>query len=107
MLFKRIIGLRHSSSLIPPPIASIKELGKLKSTHSMSHPQVFAKMKHFYTHVPKGPAPKSIPTTFVGKYYEKYHEKDSFMPVVHFILAVMGVGYYLTYFKGGHCILFY
>jgi predicted metal-binding protein len=100
LLFKRF------NSTLPPRVASLKELGKLNSSYSQAHPQVFAKMKTFYQNVPKGPKPKVQATTFWQRYYENYIQKDTLISMVHFLGVMIPVGYYLAYFKGGHCNLF-
>ena len=62
---------RTKTSLIPPNISSLKEIGKLQSAHPQAHPEIFAKMKSFYSKIPKGPKAKQNATTL----FEKYHEK--------------------------------
>ncbi len=106
MLFKKTISTlqkRFNSSLLPPQVASLKEIGKLSSNYPQAHPVLFKKMKYFYQTIPKGAAPVLKRTTFWGRYYQKYFERDTLMPIVHFVGVLLPVGYYLTYFKGGHC----
>ncbi|KND00883.1 uncharacterized protein SPPG_03984 [Spizellomyces punctatus DAOM BR117] len=93
---------RTKTSLIPPNVASLKELGKLQSSYPQAHPDIFKKMKYFYQHIPKGNRQQTASTTFWGRYYERYIAKDSFVPVLHFLGVMIPVGYYISYFKGGH-----
>jgi hypothetical protein len=90
---------------LPPQVASLREIGKLTSLNPTAHPELFSKMKYFYTHIPKGQAALSTSKGFWQKYYEKYFVKDSLMPIVHLLGLMIPVGYYFTYFKGGHCKL--
>ncbi|TPX72222.1 hypothetical protein SpCBS45565_g00523 [Spizellomyces sp. 'palustris'] len=92
---------RTKTSLIPPNVASLKELGKLQSSYPQAHPDIFKKMKYFYQHIPKGNRQQTASTTFWGRYYERYIAKDSFVPVLHFLGVMIPVGYYVSYFKGG------
>ncbi|KAJ3173295.1 hypothetical protein HDU87_007668 [Geranomyces variabilis] len=94
--------LRTKTSLIPPNVASLKELGKLQSAYPQAHPDIFRKMKYFYQHIPKGNREQKAATGFWGRYYEKYIAKDSFVPVLHFLGVMIPTGYYISYFKGGH-----
>ncbi|KAI8831023.1 hypothetical protein HDU78_004875 [Chytriomyces hyalinus] len=98
LVFRRF----KSTSIIPPHVASLKEIGRLQSAHPQAHPQLFASIKSFYQNVPKGPAPKTVATSFRDRYYENYIKKDSFVPILHFLGVLIPTGYYLTYFKGGH-----
>ncbi|TPX66099.1 hypothetical protein CcCBS67573_g07943 [Chytriomyces confervae] len=97
LVFRRF----KSTSIIPPHVASLKEIGRLQSAHPQAHPQLFASIKSFYQNVPKGPAPKTVATSFRDRYYENYIKKDSFVPILHFLGVLIPTGYYLTYFKGG------
>lgn len=90
---------------LPPQVASLREIGKLVSSHPTAHPELFSKMKYFYNTIPKGQAPVVNKTGFWNRYYQNYFEKDSLMPIVHFVGFMIPMGYYLTYFKGGHCNL--
>ncbi|KAI8927859.1 hypothetical protein BC831DRAFT_450737 [Entophlyctis helioformis] len=89
------------TSLIPPNVASLKELGRLQSVYPTAHPEVFAKMRSFYKVIPKGQAVPVKPTSAWGRYHEKYIEGDTLYPVLHFIGIMIPIGYYLSYFKGG------
>jgi Mitochondrial F1-F0 ATP synthase subunit F of fungi len=102
-----------TTSIIPPNISSLRELGKLQSTLPYAHPERFAKIKHFYKVVPKGPASEQPATTFGQRYYKKYIAGNSAVPLLHFIAVMVPVGYYIAYFKGGvsrvlsfYCIVF-
>ncbi|ORY44761.1 hypothetical protein BCR33DRAFT_765813 [Rhizoclosmatium globosum] len=85
LVFRRF----KSTSIIPPHVSSLKELGRLQSAHPQAHPELFSAMKNFYQNVPK------------DAYYERYLKKDSFVPVLHFLGVMVPLGYYLAYFKGG------
>ncbi len=95
-----------SSSYLPPPVASLKEIGKLESKYPQAHPELFSKMKTFYQRVPKGEAPVVKRQGFWGQYYDTYFESGphskGLWPVLHFIGVMVPLGYYLSYFKGGH-----
>ncbi|TPX55788.1 hypothetical protein PhCBS80983_g05029 [Powellomyces hirtus] len=93
--------IRTKTSLIPPNVSSLKELGKLQSAYPQAHPDIFKKMKYFYQHIPKGNRQQTASTTFWGRYYERYIAKDSFVPVLHFLGIMIPTGYYISYFKGG------
>jgi hypothetical protein len=94
--------IRTKTTLIPPNVSSLRELGKLHSKYPQAHPTLFARMKQFYRLLPKGEALPSNPTTWYGRYYQKYIETNSLTPVLHFMGIMVPVGYYLAYFKGGH-----
>ncbi|KAI8613053.1 hypothetical protein BC830DRAFT_1066987 [Chytriomyces sp. MP71] len=98
LVFRRF----KSTSIMPPQVSSLKEIGRLQSAHPQAHPQLFSAMKNFYAAVPKGPAPKTAATTLRDRYYEAYIKKDSFVPVLHFLGVMVPLSYYLAYFKGGH-----
>ncbi|KAJ3087540.1 hypothetical protein HK102_010836 [Quaeritorhiza haematococci] len=94
--------IRTKTSLLPPNVSSLKELGKLSSTYPQAHPELFARMKTFYGRIAKGPKVQTTSNTFWGRYYDNYIAKDSFVPILHFIGVMIPIGYYLAYFKGGH-----
>ncbi|KAJ3331478.1 hypothetical protein HDU76_003084 [Blyttiomyces sp. JEL0837] len=94
-------SIRQKTSLIPPNVASLKEIGRLQSAHPQAHPEIFAKMKNFYARIPKGPRVHVPAKTIVGRYYENYIAKDSLISIIHFLGVMIPVGYYLSYFKGG------
>ncbi|KAJ3019150.1 hypothetical protein HKX48_002341 [Thoreauomyces humboldtii] len=94
--------IRTKTSLIPPNVSSLKELGKLQSAYPQAHPEIFLKMKNFYKAIPKGNREQTASKTFWGKYYEKYIAKDSFVPVLHFLGVMIPTGYYISYFQGGY-----
>ncbi|KAJ3211537.1 hypothetical protein HDU67_004440 [Dinochytrium kinnereticum] len=96
-----LVPRRTKTSLIPPNVSSFKEIGKLTSAHPQAHPDIFNKMKQFYSRIPKGPRQQVTATTFWGRYYENYFAKDSFVPVLHFLGIMIPVGYTITYFIGG------
>jgi F-type H+-transporting ATPase subunit f len=96
-----VMGRRTKTSLIPPNVSSLKEIGKLQSAYPQAHPEIFSKMKSFYARIPKGPAPLVQRTGLYNSYRAKYLEKNTFMPILHFIGVMLPVGYYLSYFKGG------
>eukprot|EP00842_Homolaphlyctis_polyrhiza_P001641 jgi/Hompol1/2478/HPOL_000097-RA len=97
----RLSALRTKTSLIPPNVASLKEIGRLQSAFPQAHPEIFARMRNFYKVVPKGNAPVSNPTTFWGQYYKHYVETDTLYPILHFMAIMVPVGYYLQYFVAG------
>ncbi|KAJ3012421.1 hypothetical protein HKX48_006290 [Thoreauomyces humboldtii] len=84
--------MRTKTSLIPPNVSSLKELGKLQSAYPQAHPEIFQKMKSFYKEIPKGNRKETASTTFWGRYYEKYIAKDSFVPVLHFLGVMIPTG---------------
>ena len=94
--------VRSKTSLIPPNVASLKEIGRLQSQYPHAHPEIFGRLKTLYKALPKGAVEYKEPTTFGGWYYEKYVEKGSFMPIAHVIMVLVPIGYYIQYFKGGH-----
>ncbi|KAI9205701.1 uncharacterized protein BJ171DRAFT_501210 [Polychytrium aggregatum] len=98
----RFVVARRNKSIFPPNISSLKELGRLQSSYPQAHPELFNKMKSFYQNIPKGPKQASAAKTFWGRYYENYIAKDSFVPVLHFIGLMVPVGFYISYYKGGH-----
>ncbi|KAJ3417378.1 hypothetical protein HDV05_004843 [Chytridiales sp. JEL 0842] len=98
---RMVMARRTKTSIIPPNVSSLKEIGKLQSQYPQAHPEIFAKMKTFYARIPKGPKAVTKSTTMWGRYKENYFEKNTFMPVLHFIGVMIPVGYYLSYFKGG------
>ena len=63
-------------------------------------------MKLFYQRVPKGNEQVVKRQGFWGKYYDTYFESgpkaNGLWPVLHFIGVMVPLGYYLSYFKGGH-----
>ncbi|KAI8800149.1 hypothetical protein BJ742DRAFT_92494 [Cladochytrium replicatum] len=89
------------TSIIPPNVSSLKEIGKLQSQYPQAHPELFAKMKSFYARVPKGTVEKRPATGLLSKYYEAYHEKDSLMPIAHFVIAMVVFGYTVQYYVIG------
>ncbi|KAI8816740.1 uncharacterized protein EV422DRAFT_277178 [Fimicolochytrium jonesii] len=97
------VPVRTKTSLIPPNVASLKEIGRLQSAYPQAHPDIFKKMKYFYQHIPKGNRQTTKANTFWGRYYEKYIAQDSFVPVLHFLGIMIPTGYYISYFKGGVC----
>ncbi|RKO86631.1 hypothetical protein BDK51DRAFT_14990, partial [Blyttiomyces helicus] len=96
---------RTKTSLIPPKIASLKELGKLQSTSRLAHPDLFAKLKYYYVHIPKGDvsegAVQAADNSFYGRYKKKYMGNESLWPIAHFIAVMIPISYYISYFKGG------
>ncbi|EGF78445.1 hypothetical protein BATDEDRAFT_90380 [Batrachochytrium dendrobatidis JAM81] len=94
--------MRTNVSLIPPNVSSMRELGRLQSAYPQAHPEIFARMTAFYKAVPKGQANAVKPTTFWGKYYEKYVENDSLYPILHVIGVMIPIGFYIQYYAGGH-----
>ncbi|KAJ3055119.1 hypothetical protein HK097_011432 [Rhizophlyctis rosea] len=95
--------LRTKTSLIPPNVANLGELGKINSTHRQHHPEIFSKLKHLYAHLPKGPRPAHKPTGLWDRYYHKYVVTESPWLIVHLLGVLIPTGYYISYFKGGHC----
>lgn len=96
-----INGIRQKTSLIPPNISSLKEIGKLQSKYEQAHPERFEKMAKFYKNVVKGDAPKIQPRSFGEWYHERYTEKNSPMPIIHIIVGTMCLGYYSSMFIFG------
>jgi Mitochondrial F1-F0 ATP synthase subunit F of fungi len=94
--------IRSKSTLIPPKISSLAELGLMKSQHAQAHPTLFAKMNTMYVNLPKGFAPPQKTTGFLGWYHEKYIATSSFTPVLHFLVLLIPTAYYVAYIKGGH-----
>lgn len=96
------VGGRNQTTLVPPRVSSMREIGKLVSKYPQAHPEIFAKMKYFYKVLPKGNAPSATSKGFMEAYKQKYLDTNSLAPVLHFFGFMIPVGYYLTYFKGGH-----
>ena len=92
--------VRTKTSLIPPNVANLKELGRLQSTSSWAHPEKFNKLKHINAHLPKGPRAEWSPK-FGKNYYEKYIKTGSPKMVLHFIGGMVVISYYFSYFVGG------
>jgi hypothetical protein len=82
-----------TSSLLPPNIAELGSMSVEKTVSSPLHPENFAKIKTLYKHLPKGPAPQGEITSFGEWYRKKYFETESPMPLIHFIVGLMAVGY--------------
>ncbi|RKP01730.1 hypothetical protein CXG81DRAFT_25570 [Caulochytrium protostelioides] len=96
-------GRRAQSSMIPPKVANIAELGQLTSRHPQAHPETFAKMKYFYRHIPKGnAAPSTAKSTYWSRYQAKYIETNSLAPLAHLFLFFVPFGYTVNYFIAGH-----
>ena len=95
--------LRTKTSLIPPNVANLSELGKINSVHRIHHPEIFNKLKHMYAHLPKGPRPPPNPKTLWERYYYKYVVTESPYLILHILGVLIPTGYYISYFKGGHC----
>ncbi|KAJ3191990.1 hypothetical protein HDU82_003349 [Entophlyctis luteolus] len=101
LIFRRFKS-SSAASILPPPVSSLKELGRLQSVHPQAHPELFGQMKSFYKNIPKGPKPASAVHSLRDRYYDAYLKKDSFVPVLHFLAVLVPTGYYFAYFKGGH-----
>ncbi|KAK9383266.1 ATP synthase subunit F, mitochondrial [Kockiozyma suomiensis] len=85
---------RQLSTLIPPKIASVSNLGAAPGAKRLSA------VVDFYKALPRGSAPApSKPTTFIGRYSAKYFEGDnaSGLPLLHLTIALFLVGYTLDY----------
>ncbi|CAI5755518.1 unnamed protein product [Candida verbasci] len=85
---------RKLSTLIPPKIASAKNLG------SNPHAKRMQEVVSFYKKLPQGPAPtakKSLNP--ITRYWDKYlgGEKGSGKPLLHLALVIMAFGYTLEY----------
>lgn len=94
--------IRRFASIIPPPVSSLKEIGKLSSKYPQAHPELFSKMKHFYKHVPKGSRVDAGKKSLYRRYYDAYIATNSPLPVVHLLCVMVPLGYYISYVKGGH-----
>ncbi|KAJ3223428.1 hypothetical protein HK099_001152 [Clydaea vesicula] len=100
--------VRSYSSIIPPPISGMREIGKLTSKYPQAHPDLFAKMKNFYAKVPKGSrGAETGELSFTKLYYNKYIKTDSGAPILHILGIMIPLGYYIAYFKGGVSLLAY
>ncbi|KAJ3045275.1 hypothetical protein HDV00_011147 [Rhizophlyctis rosea] len=98
----RVMGqVRTKTSLIPPNVASLKELGKLQSTSSWAHPVKFAKLKHLYAHLPKGPKNNAPASNAWERYWQKNSENAK--PLWHFLAIMIPFGAYVQYNYAGHC----
>lgn len=64
----RPLGARAKSTLIPPSVSSLREIGRLTSKYPQAHPEIFSSMKNLYKNLPKGNAVKKTPNGF----YEWY-----------------------------------
>ncbi|KAK7687491.1 ATP synthase f chain, mitochondrial precursor [Cerrena zonata] len=85
---------RQLSTLIPPKVASAKNIGSNPNAKRM------ADVVSFYKKLPTGPAPGfKKPTTPWGKYKAAYFEGDnaSGKPLIHLAIAVILFGYTWEY----------
>ncbi|CAK7902131.1 ATP synthase subunit f, mitochondrial [[Candida] anglica] len=85
---------RQLSTLIPPKIASAKNIGSNPNAKRM------AEVVSFYKKLPTGPAPApKASLTPWGKYKAAYFDGDnaSGKPLVHLVLAVVILGYTWEY----------
>ncbi|KAL6454854.1 ATP17 ATP synthase subunit f [Candida maltosa Xu316] len=85
---------RQLSTLIPPKIASAKNLGSNPNAKRM------AEVVKFYNKLPQGPAPAAKkPTGLIGRYRAAYFDGDnaSGKPLIHLAIAVILFGYSLEY----------
>ncbi|CAH2450295.1 F1F0 ATP synthase subunit f, mitochondrial [Komagataella phaffii CBS 7435] len=95
---------RKLSTLIPPKIASAKNLG------SNPHAKKIQEVVKFYKALPQGQASFPKASSPIGKYGEKYFNDGnaSAKPLLHLALGVILFGYSLEYYyhlrhhKGEH-----
>ncbi|KAJ2999881.1 hypothetical protein HDV02_001400 [Globomyces sp. JEL0801] len=99
------LGIRTKTSLIPPNISSLREIGKLTSKYPQAHPELFATMKNFYKAVPKGNAVKQSPKGLWDAYYYRYIETSSPVPLLHFLFVMVPTGYYISYFVNENSVI--
>ncbi|CAG87455.1 DEHA2D18304p [Debaryomyces hansenii CBS767] len=88
------IARRQLSTLIPPKIASAKNIGSNPNAKRMTD------VVSFYKKLPSGPAPAfKKPTSPLGKYKAAYFEGDnaSGKPLLHLALIVGILGYTWEY----------
>jgi F-type H+-transporting ATPase subunit f len=88
------IARRQLSTLIPPKIASAKNLG--------SNPQAkrLAQVVDFYKALPQGAAPANKPFGPLARYKEKFFNGDnaSGKPLLHVAAFILAFGYGLEYY---------
>ncbi|CDR37340.1 CYFA0S01e09780g1_1 [Cyberlindnera fabianii] len=85
---------RQLSTLIPPKIASAKNIGSNPAAKRL------ASVVEFYKALPQGPAPQVKPTGLIGRYKEKYFNGDNATgkPLLHLSAFVLIFGYSLEYY---------
>ncbi|KAG9288640.1 hypothetical protein G9A89_006741 [Geosiphon pyriformis] len=85
--------VRRLSTKVPvPPPLSLKRVGG-----SAKEAVKFNRLIEFYKKVPKGPIVIRPPKGFLERYYRRYIETNSPIPILHAILGFGGIGYYLKY----------
>ncbi|KAG4410442.1 ATP synthase subunit f, mitochondrial [Candida tropicalis] len=88
------IARRQLSTLIPPKIASVKNLGSNPNAKRM------AEVVKFYNKLPKGPAPAPAkPTNPIARYRAAFFDGDnaSGKPFIHLAIVIVIFGYSLEY----------
>ncbi|KAJ3298812.1 hypothetical protein HK104_010260 [Borealophlyctis nickersoniae] len=93
------VQVRTKTTLVPPKVASLKELGRLQSVHPQHHPEIFRKMKYFYEHIPKGSKQDTTPKSWWERYKKKYGNSST--PILHFFMIAMPFGYVIQYVDRG------
>ncbi|ODV97490.1 hypothetical protein PACTADRAFT_36924 [Pachysolen tannophilus NRRL Y-2460] len=85
---------RQLSTLIPPKIASAKNLGSNPAAKRME--QVVS----FYKKLPQGEASFPKPSGLIGRYRAKHFDGDnaSGAPLLHISVAIIALGYSLEYY---------
>ncbi|ODV62202.1 F1F0 ATP synthase subunit f [Ascoidea rubescens DSM 1968] len=88
------VARRQLSTLIPPKIVSVKNLGSNPNAKKM------ASVVEFYKALPQGDAPVKKSWGLLSKYRSAYFdgENGSVKPLLHYALFIMGVGYSLEYY---------
>ncbi|GMM37852.1 F1F0 ATP synthase subunit F [Saccharomycopsis crataegensis] len=96
------VARRQLSTLIPPKIASVKNLGANPNAKRMNN------VVAFYKALPQGKAAEIQPRGVIGRYRAKYFDGDnaSGKPIFHLALTILIGGYSLEYYfhhaAGGH-----
>ncbi|QLG72080.1 hypothetical protein HG535_0C04340 [Zygotorulaspora mrakii] len=89
MLVKRAL-----STLIPPKVASTKNIG------SAPNAKRIANVVQFYKSLPQGPAAQIKPSGVIGRYKAKYFDGNnaSGKPLWHLAVSILLMGYSLEYY---------
>ncbi|KAI8056834.1 mitochondrial F1-F0 ATP synthase subunit F of fungi-domain-containing protein [Syncephalis plumigaleata] len=93
-----------TSQLLPPNLASRNAVDSVRAAaaseaHAIS-PANMAELNRFYARIPKGPAaPEEQGGGLIARYKRKHFSPKgmSLKPLVHIIVAVFGINYFISY----------
>ncbi|KAH3900260.1 probable ATP synthase subunit f, mitochondrial [Saccharomycodes ludwigii] len=88
-----MIAKRALSTLIPPKIVSVKNLGAAPNSKRISN------VVSFYKTLPQGSAPVVKPSGVIGRYKAKFFDGDnaSGKPLLHLAGFILVMGYTIEY----------